>query len=164
MRSRNARKSSPRCFCRVRKSRLPVLKFITPKTTRQAFQPLRSTLADCPRGDHAARSGGNSSRSVSSSANTTLRRGSARISRQIRLFFLALGIRSQDVTGTFPFVPQAAKTTADGLIREGLPHGVLQLLLEQRDRPVRGEVSEVLRRAASRTSSPRRVEKREPPQ
>src|SRR5512142_1953244 len=86
---RNAWKSPLRPFSRGKNNRVPVRRFITPKITRRALRPLSQTLATSPRFDQAARNGGNSSRSVSSWANTTLRRGRARICRRMRRFFLS---------------------------------------------------------------------------
>ena len=81
---RNAWKSPLRPFRRGTNSRVPVRRFIAPKITRRALRPLSQTLAASPRFDQAARNGGNSNRSVSSWANTTLRRGRARICRRMR--------------------------------------------------------------------------------
>ena len=78
-------------------SRVPVRRFIAPKITRRAFRPLSQTLATSPRFDRAARNGGNSSRSVSSWANTTLCRGRPRIYRRIRPFFLGWQTQLDDI-------------------------------------------------------------------
>lgn len=129
--SRNAWKSPLRPFRRGTNSRVPVRRFIAPKITCRALPPLSQTRATSPRFDQAARNGGNSSRSVSSWANTTLRRGRTRICRRIRRFFLALGVRDQVVPRAFPQVIHPVQRPA----QRGLGHpplrGDLQDFLEQ---------------------------------
>src|SRR5512142_502912 len=132
---RNAWKSPLRPFSRGTNSRVPVRRFIAPKITRRALRPLSQTLATSPRFDQAARNGGNSSRSVSSWANTTLRRGRVRICPRIRRSFRALRVRVQVVTRPLPHVIQSAQRPAKSVLGQPLLRGDLQDLVEQRHRP-----------------------------
>src|SRR5512135_1090666 len=145
---RNAWKSPLRPFWRGKNNRVPVRRFITPKITRRALRPLSQTLATSPRFDQAARNGGNSSRSVSSWANTTLRRGRARIWRRIRRFFLALGVRIQVVAGPLPDVVQPVQSPAKRVLGDPLRRGHLQDFEEQGHRPTGVRIAEVLGRGS----------------
>src|SRR5262245_24515710 len=104
---------------------------MAPKTTRRALRPLSQTRAGSPRLDQPARSGGNSSRSVSSSASTTLRRGSALISRRIRRFFLKQGVGLQVVARALPGVVQPPQRPPQGVLRQPPPGGAVEGVLEQ---------------------------------
>src|SRR5262249_3333704 len=111
--------------------------------TRRALRPLSQTLAASPRFDQAARKGGNSSRSVSSWARTTLRRGRARIWRRIRRFFLALGVRDQVVARALAGESQPLPSAARRVLGDPQPRGTLQDLLEQWHGPARVWVAEL---------------------
>src|SRR5437762_5499271 len=89
---------------------------MAPKITRRALRPLNQTLATSPRLAQAARKGGNSSRSASSWASTTLRRGKARICRRMRRFFLALGVRLQVVPRPLPHEIQPVQRAAQRVV------------------------------------------------
>src|SRR4051794_28968828 len=110
--------------------------FSAPNRTRLALPPLIGTGASCPRRAQAARRGGNSRRSVSSSASLAVRGGKARSRRLMARFFLALGVRGQHVAAALPHVAQAVQLPADGIVGEPTTAAVVQVLLEQRDRPV----------------------------
>ncbi len=100
-----------------------------PKMTRRAFRPLKCTLAGWPFSDQPARNGGNISRSVSSWASTTRRRGKAWICRRIRRFFLALRVGIEDIAGPLPDVaepPRHRRTVSS----EGQSQAPLQFLLK----------------------------------
>ena len=125
-------------------SRVPVRKFIAPKITRRALRPLSQTLASSP-ASTKRRNGGNSNRSVSSWANTTLRRGRARICLRMRRFFLALGVRIQVVARPLPYVIQPIQRPAKSVVGHPLLRGNLQDLLEQRHRPTHVRGAEILR-------------------
>jgi hypothetical protein len=83
---------------------------------RRALRPLNHTLATSPRLNQPARKGGNSSRSLSSSASTTLRRGRAWICRRMRRFFLTLGVRLQVVPRPLPHVIEPVQCPAQGVV------------------------------------------------
>src|SRR5205085_7484238 len=114
--------------------------------TRRALRPLSQTLAASPRFAHPARNGGKSSRSVSSSASTTLRGGKARICHRMRRFFLALWVRLQDIAGPLPDVVQPPQRPADGALTEAEARTQVQHLLEQRHGPTHVRVAEPLGR------------------
>src|SRR5205823_282304 len=107
-----------------------------PKITRLALVPLMCTGAGWPRKVQAARKGGNSSRSVSSSNTVTLRKRRFLSRRRMRLFFLLRRIGWQHVTGSFPDVAQLMQFATDRLVRKPatVPSG--QLLLQERHGPV----------------------------
>src|SRR5438477_11834927 len=92
-----------------------------PNSTRLALTPLTGTGAGCPRRAQPARSGGNSSRSVSSSNSATPRGGSSRRRRRIRRFFLALRVRRQGVAKALPDVAESVQLAADGVLGQPLP-------------------------------------------
>jgi hypothetical protein len=116
--------------------------------TRRALRPLMWTSAGSPRLAQPARSGGNSSRSVSSSASTTLRGGSCLICRRIRLFFPPqLGVGVQDVARPLPGVVQPAQGAADGVARRHAAGAELKGVLEQGHGPAGVRVAQVLWRA-----------------
>src|SRR5262245_44307845 len=105
---------------------------MAPKMTRRALRPLRRTWAGSPRLAQPARSGGNSSRSVSSCARTTLRGGNVLMCRRIRCFFppqLRVGV--QDVARPLPDVIQPAQDAADGVIGGLATCALLQGVPEQ---------------------------------
>src|SRR5205085_6760118 len=104
--------------------------------TRLALPPLISTGASCPRRAQPARRGGNSRRSVSSSASVALRGGMARSRRRMARFFLALGVRGQHVAVALPHVTQPVEFPADGVVGEPTAATTVQVLLEQRNCPV----------------------------
>ena len=143
---RNAWKLAARPLGCGSSSRVPVPRFIAPKTTRRAFRPLMWTSAGSPRNDQPARNGGNSSRSVSSSASTTLRRGRPRTCRRMRRFLVALGVRVQDVSRPLPDVPEPGQHAPDGVVGRERARAPLQLLLKQRRGPVGVRIPEFLRR------------------
>src|SRR4051794_2020723 len=145
MTGRKARKSSPRCRLRARNRRCPVSMLMVPNTTRRAFRPLRSTRRRCPRWPQAARSGGNSSRSVSSSKSLTQRGGKSSICQRMRTFFSALRVRRQDVAGPLPDVVQVAKVAADRGRGQAGAAVACQVLAQQGDRPAPGLVAELVR-------------------
>src|SRR5437870_13205184 len=89
---------------------------IAPNRPRLALPPLIGTGASCPRRAHPARKGGNSRRSVSSSASLALRGGKARSRRRIARFFVALGVRGQQVAEPLPHVAQPVEFPADGVV------------------------------------------------
>src|SRR5262245_11208895 len=106
---------------------------MAPKMTRRTFRPHSRTTARCPRGAQQQRSGGNSNRSVSSSTRKTLRGRAALISRtcwRIRRFFLALGVRVEDIAAPLPGVAQAVQFPAEGVARERLAGAPRYLLLQ----------------------------------
>src|SRR5436190_2064410 len=142
----NAWKSALRPLARGTNSRAPVRMFIPPKITRRALRPLSQTRATPPRLDHPARSGGNSNRSVSSWAGTTLRRGRAAICRRMRLFFLALGVGVQVMARPLPHITQPVQRAAERVVGQPPPRGHFQKLLDQGDRPAHMRSAEVLRR------------------
>src|SRR5437016_853879 len=98
------------------------------------------TSAERPRRAQQARRGGNSRRLVSSSAKRTLRGGSCRTRRQIRSFFLALGVRVQDIAGSLPHIAHPAQLDPDRIIAEPPAGVVLQVLLKEGDCPIGGEI------------------------
>src|SRR3954468_19674969 len=120
---------------------------MAPKITRRALRPVSQTRATSPRFDQLARRGGKSSRSVSSWARMTLRRGRARICWRMRRFFLALGVRLQVVARPLPDVIQPVQGAAQRVARHLTPRSEFQKLLEQGDRPARVRAAQVLRRA-----------------
>src|SRR5262245_36173412 len=61
----------------------------------------------------AARRGGNSNRSVSSSNSLTQRAGNCCKRRRMRRFFVALGVRVQDMPRALPDVAQVIQLAAD---------------------------------------------------
>ena len=130
----------------TRNQRRPVHRFSVPKTTRRAFCPEIRTWRGCPRKAQPARNGGNNNRSVSSSANSTLRGRKFRIRARIRRFFLQLGIGLQLVPPPFPDIPQSLQPAPDGLIRKPQARAVLPLFLQQRDGPIHREVTELVGR------------------
>src|SRR5262245_2055010 len=119
---------------------------IVPKTTRRALAPDSGTSSGCPRGPQAARSGGNSSRSVSSSNSLTQRAGSLRQIRRRRRFFLALGVGVQHVAGPLPDVIQLVQEPADRGRGRALAAPAREVFLQQRDGPRHGLVTEAIRR------------------
>src|SRR3954453_15772082 len=106
---------------------------IDPKRTRFALPPLIATGAGLPRRAQPARRGGNSRRSVSSSARSTLRGGMPRSRLRMARFFLALGVGRQDVAGSLPEVVQAAHLTADGVVGQPPAAASLQIRLKEGD-------------------------------
>src|SRR5207302_5727240 len=106
---------------------------MAPKITCRAFRPLRRTVAGCPRNDKPARNGGNSSKSVSSSARKTLRGHNSRIlriCRRIRRFFLLLRVGVQHVAVLFPNVAQSVSFAVEGVLRQPLARAMLQFFLQ----------------------------------
>src|ERR1700752_1914765 len=73
---------------------------------RRALKPEMNTLAGWLRRAKPARTGGKSSRSVSSSASRAVRAGKARIRRSSWLFFLCLRVGRQPVAEALPPVTQ----------------------------------------------------------
>src|SRR3954469_1761144 len=145
MTDRKARKSSPFCRLRTRNSRCPVSMLIVPKTTRRALRPEMGTSSGWPRRPHAARSSGNSNRSVSSSNSLTQRGGSRAICRRMRRFFVALGVGVEHVARPLPDIPQVVHLSADGRLGQALRAPAFQVLAQQRDGPGDRLVAEVLR-------------------
>src|SRR6516164_1081269 len=86
-----------------------------PNTTRRALRPLSITRAGSPRSDHIARKGGNSSKSVSSSTNTTLFSGKPDRMRQIWRFFLSLWVGCQHVPRSFPYIAEPMQIAPNGV-------------------------------------------------
>src|SRR3954469_5833825 len=117
---------------------------MAPKITRRALRPVSQTRATSPRFDQLARRGGKSSRSVSSWARMTLRRGRARICWRMRRFFLALGVRLQVVARPLPDVIQAPQRAAHGVLGHRLLGGDLQGMAQQRHGPTGVGKAEVL--------------------
>src|SRR4051812_5627693 len=117
---------------------------IDPKRTRFALPPLIATGAGLPRKAQPARRGGNSRRSVSSSARSTLRGGMPLSLRRMARFFLALGVGRQDVAGPLPDVVQAPQPAAEGVVGQPLAAASLQIILEQRDGPVRPGIAQLV--------------------
>src|SRR5439155_15236474 len=103
---------------------------MAPKMTRRALRPLSQTRAGSPRFDQPARNGGNSSKSVSSCASTTLRAGRPRICRRMRRFFLAQRVRLEVVARPLPDVVHALQRPAHGVIGDALVGEELKDLLE----------------------------------
>src|SRR5436190_11663295 len=114
---------------------------IDPKRTRFALPPLIGTGAGWPRTAQPARKGGNSRRSVSSSARSTLRGGMRLSRRRMARCFLALGVGRQDVAGPLPDVVQASHPTADGVVGQAPAAASPQVFLEERDGPVRSGIA-----------------------
>src|SRR5579883_3302571 len=124
-------------------SRCPVVLPIVPQMTRRALRPEIGTSRGWPRRPHAARNGGNSNRSVSSSNSLTQRGGRAAISRRMRRFFVALRVGSEHVARPLPDVVQGAELLADGGRGDTFAVPVLQVLLQEADRPLQRLVAEV---------------------
>src|SRR5947209_12891075 len=117
---------------------------IDPKRTRFALPPLIGTGAGWPRTAQPARKGGNSRRSVSSSARSTLRGGMPLSRRRMARFFLALGVGRQDVAGPLPDIVQAPHLPAKRVVGQPLAAASLQVLLEERDGPVRPGTAQLI--------------------
>src|SRR3954467_2859379 len=94
---------------------------IAPNRTLLALPPLIGTGASSPRRAQPARSGGNSRRSVSSSARLALRGGKARKRRRISRFFFSLGVRGQHVAEPLPHVAQPVQPPPDGVVGQQHP-------------------------------------------
>src|SRR3954454_22087587 len=86
-----------------------------PKTTRLALVALMGMGAGGPRNGPAARKGGNSIKSVSSSKTATLRRGRFSSRRRRSVFFLALRVGRQHITGPLPDVTQLVQFADRGI-------------------------------------------------
>src|SRR5262249_54473363 len=106
-----------------------------PNTTRRALKPDNGTSSARPRLAQAARKGGNSSRSVSSSNSLTQRAGNCRKRRRMRRFFVALGVWVQDVARSLPDVAQVVQLAADGARGEAACTPGGQLLLQEAHGP-----------------------------
>src|SRR5215213_9846813 len=117
---------------------------IDPKTTRLALPPLMATGAGRPRKAQPARRGGNSRRSVSSSARSTLRGGRLLSRRRMARFFLALGVGRQGVAGPLPEVVQAPQPAADGVVGQPPAAASLQVISEEGDGPVRSRIAQLV--------------------
>src|SRR5437667_7934901 len=101
---------------------------MAPNTVRRALRPHRTTRLAWPLRDQHARNGGNSSRSVSSSASTTLRGGNSLICLRMRLFFPPqLGVGGQDVARPLPDVVQPMQFAAQRVLRDVLAGAKPQL-------------------------------------
>src|SRR5262249_27469162 len=83
---------------------------------RLALAPLIGTGAGSPRRAQAARSGGSSRTSVSSSHSRTLCGGSCRSRLRIRRFFLALRVRREFVGRPLPDVAPSVELSAKGVV------------------------------------------------
>jgi hypothetical protein len=59
-------------------------------------------------------------------------------------FFLALGVGRQDVAGPPPDVVQAPHLAADGIVGQAPAAASLQVLLEERDGPVRSGIAQLI--------------------
>src|SRR6266511_867493 len=119
---------------------------MAPKMTCRAFQPDKRTSAASPRRAHPASKGGNKSKSVSSSAKTTLRGSKARIWPPIWRFFLQVGVCVEHIAVAFPDIPQAMSGAADGIIGQmdmGVTFGVA---LQERHRPIACQIAELIGR------------------
>src|SRR6266542_3750623 len=117
---------------------------IAPNRTRLALPPLIGTGACSPRRAQPARSGGNSRRSVSSSASFALRGDRARSRRRMARFFLALGVRGKHVAEPLPHVAQPVQLPADGVVEQPPAAQPVQVLLEQRHCPVQPGVAQLV--------------------
>src|SRR3954453_2199528 len=117
---------------------------IDPKRTRFALPPLIGTGAGWPREAQPARRGGNSRRSVSSSARSTLRGGRFFSRRRMARVFLALGVGWQDVAGPLPDVGQTPHLPTDGVVGQELAAASLQVPPEERDGPVRPGIAQLI--------------------
>src|SRR5262245_2772318 len=92
---------------------------MAPNTTLRALRPHSTTCLGSPTGDQQDRKGGNSSRSVSSWASTTLRRGNCLMRLRIRIFFppqLRVGV--EPVAGPLPGVSQLLDLPPQGVLRD----------------------------------------------
>src|SRR5258707_15786498 len=116
-----------------------------PKITRRALKPLRTTPAASPRCAQPARKGGNSSKSVSSSITSAVSDLKARIRRRIARFFLPLRIGIEHVAEAFPDVSPAVQFATDRILGEPKARRSGDLLLQERHRPIHGEVSQPIR-------------------
>jgi hypothetical protein len=110
-----------------------------------ALRPVSQTLAWTPRGAHAKRKGGKSSRSVSSSARMTLRSGSFAICRRIQRFFLSVRVGLEHVARALPHLVPLVQRASDGAHRDVDPHSHRQKRAEQRRRPAGRRVAEGVR-------------------
>jgi CHASE1-domain containing sensor protein len=59
-------------------------------------------------------------------------------------FFLALGVRGQHVAEALPHVAQPVQLSADGVVGQPAAAAVVQVLLEQGDRPVHPGVAQLV--------------------
>src|SRR5438874_1558010 len=112
--------------------------------TRRALPPEIRTGSGSPRRPQAARSGGKSNKSVSSSkslAHSGARRFSSRL---IRRFFLSLGVRIEHIAGPLPRVPLLVELSADGTPRRRRAAPAGQMPLEQWNGPLHGLVTEAV--------------------
>src|ERR1044072_6131738 len=110
--------------------------------TRRALKPLRRTSAGLPRNAHPARKGGNSRRSVSSSITIAVSDLKRRRKRLMERFFLLLWIGGKHVAIPLPDIVLACQLATDRVLRKALAHGMLYLLLQERNRPIHREVAQ----------------------
>src|SRR5271170_1880377 len=88
----------------------PVRRWRVPNTVRRALYPEIGTVAACPRRAQAARKGGKSNKSVSSSARSAVGAGRAWIWRKSERFFLLLRVGGQHVAEALPDITQVFQT------------------------------------------------------
>src|SRR5438094_3820234 len=114
-----------------------------PNTTRRALRPEIGTSRGCPRRPHAARRGGKSKRSVSSSKSLTHWAPRRLIWARIRRFFLSLGIRVEHAARSFPGVILLMQFLAERLGAGANAAIASQMLLEQGNGPLHRGVTPV---------------------
>ena len=115
---------------------------IVPKATRRALPPEIGTASGCPRRPQAARSGGKSKRSVSSSKSWTQRGDGRAGSRRIQRFFLGVGI--EHLVRPLPHAALLMKRPPDGSQRGRRSAPVAQVLPQEWRRPLHRLVTAVI--------------------
>src|SRR5215211_172116 len=128
---------------------------MAPKTTCRAFQPDNRISAASPRRAQPARRGGNKSKSVSSSASTTLRGGKARTCPRMWRFFLHVRVFVQDIAVAFPDIAQAVQGAANGIVGKACVAGTLEMILQEWHGPIDRQMTKLIGWHGNRVSQER---------